>query len=315
MVFTVLPIRYSTTNVARAERGMESKNRRGGAKAAEKEQNHDAGEKESDEALVQHRLDRFLDVHRLIEHQGGGHLLGDVEQVADQVPHPVDHLNGVGIAPLLHDGDVTRFLAVHPHDVVLNLIGVLGLPHVSHRDPRGPHRLDGDIVQVLHLVHQAIGIDVVIVGAHLHIAGGQDQIRLVHRVHHVHGSHLARKELVGVHVHHGLPVLPAKRRRDLRPLHHRNLVADGKLRVVVKLRFGEPLPFHRHQANRQAGGIKLQHHGRQGAGRQALQVGQGQVGDFRHIGVGAGSRLEVNLDNADSQHANAIPCDRCRWPG
>src|SRR5208337_1338695 len=168
----------------------------------------------------------------------GLQLFGDVKQVADQAPHTVYHLNGVGIAPLLHDGDVTRFLAVYPHHVVLNLIGVFGLPHVFHRDPRGPHRLDRDIVQVLHLVHQAIGIDVVIVGAHLHVPGGQDQVGLVHRVHHVHGSHLTRKELVGVHVHHGLPVLPAKRRRYLRPLHHRNLVADGKLGVVVKLSFG-----------------------------------------------------------------------------
>jgi hypothetical protein len=63
-----------------------------------------------------------------------------------------------------------------------------------------------------------------------------------------------------------------------------------------------PSSFHRHQANGQAGGVKLQHHRRQGAGRQALQVGQREVGEFRHVRVGVRPRLKIDFDNADSQH-------------
>ena len=105
-------VHRATQKIQRHKHGQGGKrngkqNRRGGAQAAEKEQNHDAGEHESEEALMQHRVDGFLDVHRLIEYQAGRHLLGDVIQVADQGSHPVHHLNSVGIAPLLHDGDVT----------------------------------------------------------------------------------------------------------------------------------------------------------------------------------------------------------------
>ncbi len=79
---------------------MERKTADGRSKTREEEEDHEAGEKESDEAFVKESLNGFLDEGGLIEHQGGGHLLGDVKQVADQVPHAVDHLDGVGIAPL-----------------------------------------------------------------------------------------------------------------------------------------------------------------------------------------------------------------------
>ena len=69
----------------------------------------------------------------------GFQLLRDIEQMADQVADAVHHLDGVGVAALLHDRDVGGLLAVHAHDVVLNLAGVLGLADVAHRDPaRGP---------------------------------------------------------------------------------------------------------------------------------------------------------------------------------
>src|ERR1035438_4331213 len=79
------------------------------------------------------------------------------------------------------------------------------------------------------------------------------------------------------------------------------LVADLELGVVVQLRLGETLSADRHQAHRQTGGVELQHDWRQGSWRQALQVGQRQVGELGDIGVRAGSRLEVHLDDADAQ--------------
>ena len=95
--------------------------------------------------------------------------------------------------------------------------------------------------------------------------------------------------------------MPPNDAGNLGALHHRDLVADLELGQIVKLRFVEALALHRDQADRQAGGVELQHHRRQRARRQALQIGQRQVGELRDIRIGVGSRLEEDLDDADAQ--------------
>ncbi len=87
----------------------------------------------------------------------------------------------------------------------------------------------------------------------------------------------AREQLVGIHIDHGLAVLAAEDGGDFGALHHRDLIADLELGEIVKLRFVQALALHRDQADRQAGGIELQHHRRQRAGRQAFQIGQRQI--------------------------------------
>ena len=87
--------------------------------------------------------------------------------------------------------------------------------------------------------------------------------------------------------------LPPKGGRDLRALHHRDLIANRELREIVKLRFVEALALHRDQADRQAGGVELQHHRRKRSGRQALQIGQREIGKLGDVGVGVGARLEI----------------------
>ena len=69
----------------------------------------------------------------------------------------------------------------------------------------------------------------------------------------------------------------------------------------MKLSFGEPCALERDQADRQAGGIELQHDRRQRAGRQAAQIGQRQIGKFGHIGVGVGAGLEIDSDDAHAR--------------
>ena len=104
-----------------------------------------------------------------------------------------------------------------------------------------PTVLIGTSIQLLHLLHQAVGVDVVIERPHLHVAGRQNQVALVERVDHVHQAQLPRQQLVGIHVDHDLPVLAAKRRRNLGAFHHRDLVANGELADVVKLRLRSAL--------------------------------------------------------------------------
>ncbi len=107
-----------------------------------------------------------------------------------------------------------------------------------------------------------------------------------------------RLQLERIHVDHELAVLAAERRRHRRAGHARDLVANLVLQVVVKLRLVQPLPLHGQQAHRQARSVHLQHHGGQRALRQAPQVGHGQIGNLRHIGIGVGARLEIDLDQA-----------------
>ena len=121
IVFTVLPIMYSTTNVASAESGIDSST-----------------------AKVARMLPRKIRIIRLVSTSPmtpswstvliasftntdwskatlGRQLPRHVEQVADQIADAVDDLDRVRVAALLHDRDVRRPLAVDPHDVVLHL--------------------------------------------------------------------------------------------------------------------------------------------------------------------------------------------------
>ena len=107
--------------------------------------------------------------------------------------------------------------------------------------------------------------------------------------------------MIGIDIDHRLAVLAAEHAGNLGALHHRDLVADLELRQVVKLRLVQSLALHGDQADRQTGGVELQHHRRQRAGRQALQVGQRQIGELGDVGVGVGARLEIDLDDADAE--------------
>ena len=95
--------------------------------------------------------------------------------------HSIDNGDGVRVATLLQDRQVNGSLAVDAHDVVLQRIGVFG-----DADIRDPHRvfsgkLDRHTVDIVNLADLAVGVDVVVVLPDLHVAGGQDEIRFVHR--------------------------------------------------------------------------------------------------------------------------------------
>src|SRR5215469_4896024 len=287
----------------RSQRGERDGENDGGrsAKASEKDQNHQAGKEQADEALVQQSLDSLFHEGRLVKDDGGLQLLWDVEQVADGITYAIHHLNGVGVASLLHDGQVDRTLAIDAHHVVLNLIGIFGLADIISGYPRIALGLNGNLPQMVQVADEAVRVDVIVEGADLHVAGRQDEIEVVDCVYSIHGAQLPGGQLVGIDVHHDLAVLSPERRRNLRAFYDGNLVADGKLPDVVKLRLGEILAFQRDQADGKTGSVEFQYDRGQGSGRQALEIGKSQVGEFRDIGVGAGSGLEVHTNDADTE--------------
>ena len=138
--------------------------------------------------------------------------------------------------PCFMIGQVGRALAVHANDVVLDLVGVLRLAHIAHRDPARTRGLDGDVIDVVHFFHQAVRVDVIVVWPDLHVTCRQNQVVLVHRFNDVHQAQLPREQLVRIDVHHRLAVFAAERRRDFCAFHHGNLVADSELADVVQLR-------------------------------------------------------------------------------
>ena len=70
-------------------------------------------------------------------------LLRNVDQVRHRFPHAVHHRDGIGVAALLEDRQVDRPLAVHAHDVHLNLLRVLGVSDVATRTGDWPTILIG----------------------------------------------------------------------------------------------------------------------------------------------------------------------------
>ena len=122
------------------------------------------------------RVQRLFHEHRLIEHDARCQLLRQIEQMLRQRTHVVHYLDRVGVAALLHDRDVGRFLPVDPDDVVLQLARILRLCHVAQRHPALAHRFHRNAVEVFDILYEAVRINVVIVRPDLHIARGQNQI-------------------------------------------------------------------------------------------------------------------------------------------
>ena len=81
----------------------------------------------------------------------------------------------------------------------------------------------------------AIGIDVVIFGADAHVAGGQNQVRLVYRRHHIHQAKVVRLKLQRINVNHDLAVSTAKGLRHGCAGHAGNLISYLELRQILQI--------------------------------------------------------------------------------
>ena len=277
------------------------KHRARGPAAAEEHQDDDADQHQPGCALVQHRVDRFLDENRLVEDDVRDQLFGQVEQVRRKIADIVDHLDGIAVSARLHDRDVSGLLAVDADDVVLKLAGVLRLAHVAHRDPAVAHGLDGNAVEIDDILDQAVGVNVKIGGPDLDIAGGENEVAVVNGIDDIHHAHLTGKKLERIDVNHRLPVFAAEYGGNLRAVDDGNLIANGELRQIVKLGFAESFARYRNQRDGKAGGVEFQHQWRQGPRRQSLEIGECEIGQLRHVRVRVCAGLEVYLDDAYAQ--------------
>ena len=202
--------------------------------AAQENQDHEGREEQANASLVQQRLNRVLDESGLVKHHSRDQCFRNVEQVSDRFLDAIHHRDGIRISALLQNRQVNRWLAVHAHDVALNLPRVLGHSHVAHGHRRGPQRLQRKAVDVVHVAKLAVGVNGVIQRPDAHLAGRKDQVGIVHGPHHVHGAQLVSLEFQRVDVHHDLSILPAERLRDGSPGHAGNLISDRELRKVAQ---------------------------------------------------------------------------------
>ena len=251
-------------------------------------------------AFVEQRLDGGLDEDGLIEDHLADEFFRDVEQMLHRVLDAVHDRDGVGVPALFEHRQVDRRLAIHAHHVGLDLLRVLGIADVGDADRRLPDGLHRQVVDLLDGAQLAVGVDVVVQHADLHIAGRQNQVGIVHGADHVHQAQLVRFQFVGVRVDHDLAVPAAERLRHAGAGHAGNLVAHLELSQIAQRGFVQALALERHQAHREAGSIELQHDRRQRARGKAAQLRHREIGDGSHRRVRIGARLEVDLDDADA---------------
>ena len=97
-------------------------------------------------AFVQQRLDGGLHEHATDRRPPCvTSCLGTSNRCSHRVLDAVHHRDGVGVAALLQHRHVDRALAVHAHDVGLDLLRVLGVADIGDAHRRLAHRLERQV--------------------------------------------------------------------------------------------------------------------------------------------------------------------------
>src|ERR1700683_5623692 len=199
-------------------------------------------------------------------------------------------------------------LTVDSDAVVLALAWVLRFPNIANEygltDVVLFVRLDRHGIDFLNHRNLAIGIDVVIFRSDAHVAGGQNQIRFIHRAHHVHHRELVSFEFDRIDINLDLPVLAAVRLRYGSAGNVGDLIPYLKLRQIFEPRLVETLAFERDQTHWKIRSVELQHNRRQGSRRKSPQIRHGEIRDIADSGVRA--RLKVDLDQAHTRQRSRL---------
>jgi len=162
---------------------------------------------------VPEALDRLADVDRLVQGHADLHARRHADELRQELPHLVHHRDRVG-AGLLVDVQHDAALGVDAHDRGLRLVGVVHAPDVLDVDGRQVRAdvPDDDVLHRLDELELVVRVEVIVPPARLHVAGGQEEVRVVHHPHDVEDREPLGVELVAVQVHRDLADPPAVHR-------------------------------------------------------------------------------------------------------
>src|SRR5579859_7659168 len=160
-----------------------------------------------------------------------------------RVFNALDNGDGVGVAALLENRQIDGALTVNANNVGLDGLRVNGFAHVA--DKHGRLRLADGLqrhgVDIGCRGRLAVGVEVVVVRANLHVAGGENQVGVIDFAHDVHGAQLMRLQLERVHINHDLAVAAAKGLGNRGARNVGNLISNVEASEVLKLGFVEAL--------------------------------------------------------------------------
>ncbi len=148
-----------------------------GPEAAQKQQNHHAGQEDADAAFAQHRGDGFLDEHRLVENHAGLQLRRNIAQRQDGLADSIDHRDRVRIAALLLHA-ARRRISARPRARCCTAATSRPrpCPRRKQRPIFWPSVLSGTSLSAWASGNLRVGVDVVVHRPDAHVAGRQDQI-------------------------------------------------------------------------------------------------------------------------------------------
>ena len=214
----------------------------------------------------------------------------------------VDDGDRVGARLTVHR-DVHLPPAVDPHDIRLDLEGVLDLADVAHEDDRVPIDLDGDVVELLHLRDHGVGDDLVVDLAELGVAGGNEHVLDTQGVDHVQRREVPRFQLVAIDVRQDSSQHAAVDGRGHHALDTLEPVAQLEIRDVVEVLLVQGLAAHGDEAQGdRRRRVEGHDHRRDGARWQVEQVRHRVARHLGHGGFEADVFPEEILDDRDAEH-------------
>ena len=269
------------------------------APAAEKQEDHEAGQCRGDHPFADHAVDRGAHEYRLIADRL------DIERVRQRrfddcqhLPDSADNVERRGRS-IFEDADKHRAIAVDVDDIGLYRTAVVHVGDVVHVDHRAPHVLDRQIAKVRDFRWRAVEVDGVFVTSNLFRAYRGDQVLCGKRIGDVEPGQAARLERCGVEVEHHLRRLAAERPGDARTLNSDQARAHEVDPEVGEVLLGQSDARQRELDHRHRRGAVIDDQRRRRAGRHLLEQGLRNRGDLCVGGGNVGGWVEVDLDDAE----------------
>ena len=284
----------------RTEHGQRDRNRddQGRAPAAEKDEDHQSGERGRDQSFAHDRGDGRFDELGLVSDEG--QVDPGREGRFDRRQARLDAVDDVerGCGADLEDRHQDALAPVELNDIGLRRRAVMDVGDVAHEHDRAVDHLDRQIVEVRDRLGQVIEVDGEFVGADFL---GADRIDLVlqgERIADIDGGKIvgAQRALVEIDLH--LARGAAIGVRELRARHSRELRPDKVLRKIEQLRLGQRIAGQSQLDDRNARGVVDQNDRRRGALGKLLQNGLRYRRDLRLSGVDVDIRLKEDFDDA-----------------